>query len=313
MRRSGVAPIARGGDHRPVDLLAHMTTFVRVVEAGSLSAAARDLRISVPVVSRQMRALEDHLGGPLTLRTTRHLAVTAAGRRYYEHCVHVLAEVEAADAVVRGERRIEGLLTVTAPVTLGHARVVPHVGALIEAHPGLRIDLRLEDRLVDLVAEGVDVAVRAGNALPDTSSLVARPLFSFARVVVASPAYLERRGEPASVEAVATHDAIVHLGASGGPGAWELVRGKQRATVHPRGVLRTNNVYAIRDAAIAGLGLALLPDWLVAEDVRSGALRRVLDAHQSAPVDVLAVFRAETRGMPRIRVFVDHLARAAAR
>jgi DNA-binding transcriptional LysR family regulator len=140
--------------------------------------------------------------------------------------------------------------------------------------------------------------------------VVARPLFSFHRIVVASPGYIARRGEPTSLDAVASHDAVVHLGAANAPGTWELARGQKRQEVRVRGTFRCNNVYALRDAALAGLGLALLPDWLVESDIAAGTLRRVLPQVRSTAVSISALFRAEARGAPRIRAFVEHVARA---
>jgi DNA-binding transcriptional LysR family regulator len=289
-----------------------MNTFVRVVEAGSLSAAARGLGISVPAVSRQMHALERSLGGPLTLRTTRKLTVTEAGRRYYEHCIRVLSEIDAAREVVRAQKSVEGVLSVTAPVTLGLARVVPQLDSLLATHPRLRIDLRLEDQPIDLVSDGVDVAIRSGGPVPDSDAIVARPLFSFHRILVASPSYLARRRAPRSIRALDTHDALVHLGAHAAvAGVWELVSGKDTERIGVRGALRTNNVFALRDAAVAGLGIALLAEWLVDEQLRCGALVRVLPRWRSQVVRVHVLSRTDARGSVRVRAFVEHLMRTA--
>ena len=153
-------------------LLDKMATYVRVIEAGSFSAAAKQLRVSSAAVSRQIATLEAELGAPLLARSTRRMAVTSAGRRYYERCLRILRDVDEAQAIGRGEG-LDGLLLVSAPVTFGLARVVPHVHSLLTKHPGLRVDLRLEDRLIDLVLEGVDVAIRVGGELPESTGLVA--------------------------------------------------------------------------------------------------------------------------------------------
>lgn len=291
-----------------MDLLAQMTTFIRVVDAGSLSAAAAPLQLSVPAVSRQISALEETLGGALLLRSTRKVTTTPAGRRYYEHCQRVLREVEAAQSSLKRGQVIEGQLVVTAPVTLGLARVSPHLPSLVAKHPGLMIDLRVEDHMVDLVSEGVDVAVRVGVALPDSVSVVARRLMSYRRIVVASPRYLEEFGEPRQPRDLAQHKAIAHIGVRGVATTWTLERKGVESPVEVRSAIRSNAPYVLRDAAIEGAGVALLPDWIAAPDIAAGRLRHVLRAWQTAPVVVSAVHRKEARGAPRIKAFLDHLA-----
>jgi DNA-binding transcriptional LysR family regulator len=296
-----------------VDLLSQMATFVRVVETGGLSAAARPLGLSVPAVSRQISALEAEVGGALLLRSTRRLKVTEEGRRYYDHCLRVLREVEMAQASVRQSKVVEGLLIVTAPVTFGLARVSPHLAPLLARHRGLHVDLRVEDRIVDLVSEGADVAIRTGTSTSDSSSLVARRLTSYRRVVVASPRYVKRRGEPRAPGALTKHDAIVHLATAGRSGSWRFSRGAEDVEVRVTGTVASNAPYVMRDAAIAGQGVSILPDWLVAEDVAAGRLRILLSGWELAPVVVTGVFRTEMRGAPRVRVLLDHLADVYAR
>lgn len=292
-----------------MDLLAQMETFVRVVESGNLSAAAKALRLSLPTVSRQLSALEESLGVTLLIRTTRTLTMTAEGRRYYEHCLRVQHEVAEAQSSVRSGTALTGLLTVTAAVTFGLARVSPQLPSFLGAHPSLRVDLRLEDRLTDLVTEGVDIAIRGGSVLPDTTSLIAHPLTTYQRVVVASPAYLQQRGTPATPADLVRHDVLIHLGASGVADSWHFKKDGVVWTAKVRGPMRTNAVYALRDGALAGLGLALLPDWLVASDVAVGRLKIVLREFASPPTVVSAVHRTEQRGVPRVRAFIDHLVR----
>ncbi|HEU4406663.1 MAG TPA: LysR family transcriptional regulator [Polyangiaceae bacterium] len=290
-----------------MDLLAQMATFVRVVEAGSLSAAARDLRLSPAAVSRQLGDLEARLGGALVRRTTRALAVTDAGRRYYAECVRLLRELDEAGELVREGAAVRGQLTVSAPVTFGLARVWPALPALLGAHPGLRVDLRLEDRVIDLVADNVDVAIRVSVAMPDSASLVAHELARYERLVVAAPSYLRRRGTPKTPEALASHEALVHASGGGGVGAWRLARGGREVVVRPEGAVRTNALYVLRDAAVRGLGVALLPTWLVDDELASGALRALLRDWAAPAAAVVAVHRTELRGVARVRALLDHL------
>jgi DNA-binding transcriptional LysR family regulator len=288
-----------------MDMFAHMATFVRIVETGSLSAAASALRRSLPGVSRQLSRLEQELGTTLVKRSTRRLQITEAGQSWYAHCVRILSELDSARASVNAGRAARGLLTVSSPVSLGLAHVVPRIPAILRRHSGLHIDLRLEDHLVEPVTAGIDVVVRAGFDPPDSTALVAQPLLTFYRTVVASPAYLLARGEPGNAVALSGHECLVQLGGAGPLSAWHLIhRGKEQA-VQVRGALRISAPVAIRDAALAGLGIAFVPEWLVAGDLAEGRLRRILTAYTSRPITAWALYRAELRRSPRIRAFVE--------
>jgi DNA-binding transcriptional LysR family regulator len=295
-----------------VDLLAQMATFMRVVEVGSLSGAARAEHLSLAAVSRQLSALEEALGTALLLRTTRKITVTDAGKRYYEHCVRILKEVDAAQSSVRRVVVTEGLLSVTVPVTYGLARVSPYLPSLIAKHPRLTIDVRVEDKVVDLVSEGVDVAIRTGTTLPDSTSLIARKLTSYRRVLVASPHYLQARGEPKTPDDLVGHEAVLHLAMGGSVTSWTFSHKGKEISVPVRGTFRSNAPYVLRDGAVSGLGLAILPDWLVAEDVREKRLKIILGGYELAPVIVTGVHRAELRGEARVRALLDHLIEAYA-
>ncbi len=288
-----------------MDLLDKMATYVRVVEAGSFSAAGKQLRISSGAVSRQIAALEGDLRRTLLRRSTRRMEITPEGRRYYEACLRVLRDVEEAQATGRGGGH-EGPLQVTAPVTFGLERVVPHLAGLMTKHSVLRVDLRLEDRLLDLALEGVDVAIRVGNPPAPTADVVAHPLASFRRLLVASPAYLKRRGEPTTPEALAKHDALTYA-VPGLADMWTLLDEAREASVRLNVVFRSNAPHAVRELAMGGAGIGLLPEWLVTEQTRSRALRVVLPAWGSAPVNVYALHRTEHRGTRAVRALVEHL------
>ncbi len=288
-----------------MDLFEAMATFTRVVESGGLSAAAKRLRVSSAAVSRRIAALEAELGTQLIARTTRRMVVTPAGLRYYEHCVRIQRDIADAHSMSRGEAG-DGILQVSAPVTFGMARVVPYMGSLIVKHPELRVGLRLEDRLVDLVVDGVDVAIRVGGSIPNTGDVVGHTLCSLRRILVASPKYLKRRGTPATVEVLAKHDALAHeLGDKGE--TFVLVNDGREVRVRVHAVFRTNALHALRDLALLGTGLALLPDWFVGDDLASGNLRVVLPEWTTPTVVASAIHRIEQRGSPRIRTLVDHL------
>lgn len=286
-----------------------MATFVGVVESGSLSSAARRLGLSLPAVSRQLAALEVELGIELVSRTTRRLKVTEAGERYYARCRRVLREVEEAQSSVR-EGQPRGPLSVAAPISLGLSQIAPRLPALVARHPGLRVDLRLEDKIVGPVGEGVDVAVCTGLAPPDGVALVARTLMTFRQALVASPAYLRRRGVPKEPAALARHDALMPLPALGPPDAWRFLREGVDARVEIAGAFRSNAPHALREAALAGLGVALLPEWLIEGDVASGALRTLLGDWSAPTVNVLALHRAELRHSACVRAFLEHFCAA---
>ncbi len=291
-----------------MDLLEKMTTFVRVVEASSFSAAAKQLRVSSPAVSRQIATLEAELRTPLILRTTRRMVVTDAGRVYYERCLRVLKEVDEARAAVRGSA-YEGRLQVTAPVAFGISCVVPHVTTLMTEHAGLRIDLLLEDRLADLALDGVDVAIRVGRTPPDSAELVAHRLLTFRRVAVAAPEYLKRKGEAKTPEALAKFDAIAYpMGAIAD--FWSFSNAERTARVRIDPVFRCNAVEAVLELALKGRGVALLPEWRVTEDVKRKALRVLLPDWQGELVNVNAIHRTDQRGAPRVRMLIDYLKKA---
>ncbi len=290
-----------------MDLLAQMRTFVRVVDGKSLSAAARAQRLSLPAISRQLTALESDLGTTLIVRSTRKLHVTDAGRRWYEHCVRLLREIDEARSAVRETRAVRGTIVVSVSLTFGSILVVPRLRALAEKHPQLVVDLRLEDQLVDLVGDGIDVAIRAGSPPPDSTAFVAQPILSMNRIVVAAPRWLKKHGTPRTPADLARHDALVQVTPAGNVVRWTLRQGtsEEATTIDVRGRLRTNAPLALRRLAVDGLGLAYLPDWLVDDDIAAGRLRRVLPQWSSGPIPAWAVYRTELRGAPRLRALLD--------
>lgn len=287
-----------------------MQTFVRVVDGKSLSAAARALRLSLPAVSRQLTALEAELGTRLLVRSTRKLNVTPEGRRWYDHCVRLLRELDDARASVRDAGTVTGSLVVSTSLTFGMALVLPRVRKLAERYPKLIVDLRLEDHFVDFVGEGVDVAIRAGSAPPDSTAFVAHPLMTMERVLVAAPRWLRKHGMPRRPEELTHADALVQLTPTGQVIRWAVRRlsSGEEITVDVRGSLRVNAPMAIRELAVDGLGIAFLPSWLVVEDLAAGRLRRVLPEWSSAPIHAWAIHRTDLRGSVRIRALLDVLA-----
>jgi DNA-binding transcriptional LysR family regulator len=288
-----------------MDFLGRARTFVRVVESGSLSSAARSLGTSLAATSRQISSLEQELGVALLLRTTRGQRLTHEGERFHEHALRLARDAEAAVASVRPDGAVAGDLVMSASVSLGLLRVIPALPALFAAHPGLRLALRLEERAADLVGEGVDVALRAGLTLPDTTAVIGQAITSFRQVIVASPALLRAQGTPRGWAALGGQPAVLALRS---PALWERIdEAGQPHTVAVDPKLRVGSLLGIREAAIAGLGFALLPEFAVTEALAARTLRRVLPSVELRPATVHALYRAEMRGSPRLQALIAHL------
>lgn len=287
-----------------MDKLRSMENFVRIVEAGSLTAAAETLGTSLTSVVRSLASLERALGTRLLNRTTRRIAVTDEGREYFERCRRVLAEVEEAEAALSARQLIPaGRLALTAPVMFGRRHVGPVLAGFLAAHPEIKAELLLFDRVVDLLDEGLDLAVRIGH-LRD-SSLVALPLGTTQRVLCASPDYLRRCGTPARPVDLAGQRCVQFIGLAAGTD-WEFCAddaGPLRVSVH--GVLATNQIDVALDACVKGLGCGLFLDYQVREQLAAGTLCRLLTAFEPAPLPVQIVYPHSRLLSARVRAFVD--------
>lgn len=289
-----------------MDRFTEMTTFVSVVDAGSLSAASRQLGSSLPAVSRQLSALESRLGTRLVHRTTRKLRLTEAGEAFYGRCVRILGDVEEAeDDVANCHGELRGRLSLSVPVVFGRLHVIPLLPLFLTRFPHIVIDLQMDDRPVDLIGEGIDVAVRVGPP-PDTSSLNARKLGRYRRVTCGTPAYLAQRGVPSLPTELADHNCLVF---ARDPNPEWRFRGEDGHTtiVRPHAVLLSNNADAVREAVLAGSGLALLPTWVIQDALDDGRLETVLKAFEPAGTAVHALYPRQTRATARVRAFVDFL------
>jgi DNA-binding transcriptional LysR family regulator len=288
-----------------------METYVRVVETGSFSAAARLLRLGQPAVSKIVATLEARLGVRLLVRSTRRLAPTDAGQAYYERAVRALAEADEAMIAARGlGRGIDGRLRVCAPVTFARLHVAPRLGDFLEAHPNLALDFVMDDRAIDLLSENIDVALRVGE-LAD-SSLSARRLATSPRLVVGAPAYLDQHGEPARPSDLLAHHAIVYAQAAGGED-WRFRQGGAETSVRIRSRLAFTAAEGVREAVLTAQGLAIVSRWMMAPEIDSGAVRPVLQDWRLPDVDLWAIFPAGRMPSARARAFVDWLAPLIAR
>jgi DNA-binding transcriptional LysR family regulator len=290
-----------------MDRLAAIEAFVRVAECGSFSKAAERLHSSKSVVSRQVGALEAELGARLLHRTTRALTLTEAGRSYFAQAARILADLAEANASVgQLQAAPRGRLRVSAPMSFGFLHLAPAVPDFLDRYPDVEIDLAMNDRYVDLVDEGFDMAVRIGKL--EDSSLVARKLAPARRTICAAPAYLQARGVPASPDDLKAHECLCYSNV-GLSQEWRFVRPDGRPwPVEVRGRLHANNGDALRAAALRGFGLAVLPSFLVGRDFQSGALVSVLDAFMAQDSGVYAVYPHARHLSPKVRAFVDFLA-----
>lgn len=282
-----------------------MAVFVRAVETGSFSAAARSLNLTASAVSKQIGRLEDRLGARLLNRTTRRLSLTDAGADYYRRAVAILADIAAAErAVMRRHDAPRGLLRVSASIAFGQTQIVPLVGEFIARYPEIRLELDLSDRLIDLVRDAVDVAVRVAP-LAD-SSHVAHRIASERRVVCAAPAYLARHGTPRTPEDLVRHNCLIYSTVYSEN--WHFRGPGGDRTVKVESNFIANGGEAVRDLAIAGLGLARLATFLVGPAIRDGRLVPVLeDFGERHEMAIYAIYPHRRHLSPTVRAFVDFL------
>lgn len=304
-----------------MDRFAELKTFCTVAACAGFSPAARQLGLATSSVTRLVDALEARLGTILLNRSTRSVTLTDAGRAYHEDAQRILEQLDAADdAVADGAAELKGVLRVAAPVTFACMYLTPILPLLRARHPGLLLDLRLSDSAANLIDESIDVAIRIGGLDPQ-ANLVARRLAGHERVLCASPAYLAARGVPRHPADLRDHDCL-HFAFADNRRVWRLRRqgvvsdvtqGEMPVEEIPvDSVIQANSGELLRQAALSGLGVAMLGQWLVGADLRAGRLVRVLADYQVNPgtmdVGLYALYQSSRRGARKIRVFVDLLA-----
>jgi DNA-binding transcriptional LysR family regulator len=276
-----------------------MAVFLRVVDTGSFSAAARQLNVGQPAVSKTIAQLESWLQVSLLTRSTHGLSPTEAGLRYYERARAAIVEADEAELAARGAGAgLRGRLRVSAATTFARLHVVPQLPRFLAAHPGLDVDVILDDRMIDLVAEGVDVSLRLGE-LAD-SAAVARRLATCGRAVLGTPGYLARYGVPQTPGELAGHETLVHTQHAN---VWAFTRAGAAISVAVRGRVRFSAAEGLRAAVLADMGLTIAPEWMFAEEIANGAVLRVLQDWQLPPIDLWAVFPAGRMATAKARVF----------
>lgn len=287
-----------------------IVVFTKVVETKSFTGAADALGLPKSTVSRKLAQLEERLGVRLVQRTTRKLALTEIGEAYYERCSRIVADIAAAEQLVTDMQSTpRGRLRVTASVDFSTRFLGEIVAEFLAQHPEINVELEATDRVVDLIEDGFDLAVRFGQ-MPE-STLIARKLCSLHLILCASPAYLARRGTPRMVEELDEHDHVLFTPASRNQ-TWTLASGDGDTTYDfgRPARLATNNYGAVVDVARAGGGIALISEFMVTEEIKSGQLVRVLPDWQTRPTDVHAVYPARQNVPPRLTLFLDHLAKS---
>lgn len=287
-----------------MDRLAAMETFVCVVETGSFSAAARRLNIGQPAVSKTIAHLEKRLAVSLLLRSTRGLTPTEAGLAFFERAKRALEEADEADNAARGiASGLSGILRISAAVTFGRLHIVPHLGPFLDQHPQLNIDLMLDDRNINLVEEGIDVALRMG-ALTD-SGLTARKIADCRRVVLGTPAYFAKYGEPTCPAELSKHQAVVYN--LGGGTTWQFAKGSEQQSVILSGRLRVSAAEGVREAVLADQGLTLASEWMFAPELASGAVKTVMHDWTLPDLDLWALFPTGRMASAKARAFVEYV------
>jgi DNA-binding transcriptional LysR family regulator len=293
--------IGREKEHL-MDRLSAMETFVTVVDAGSFSGAARRLELGQPAVSKSIAQLEERLGTRLLLRSTRGLTTTEAGQSFYEHARRAIIEADQADIAARGAGAgLTGPLRVCAAVTFARLHILPHLNRFLEQHPGISIDVVLDDRHIDMLEHGIDVALRMG-ALND-SGMTARKIGQSPRVLVGTPSYFSSAGEPQTPSDLPMHQIVLHA-QNGSSNVWTFCKGKQEISVTASGRVRVNAAEGVRAAVIADMGMAISSEWMFAPELHNGAVRRVLTDWTLPPVDLWAVFPTGRMVSAKARAFV---------
>ena len=290
-----------------MDRFAAMEAFIRVVDAGSFSGAAKLLRIGQPSVSKTVAQLEDRLGVRLLLRSTHGLTPTEAGQSFYERAKRSIEEAEEAELAARGAAAtLSGRLRFSAPVTFTRLHIMPRLSSFLAQHPALDIDVVLDDRDIDLVAAGIDVALLIGRLADSTATV--RKIGQCRRRVIGTPAYFEASGVPQTPADLLDHHAVIYEQRDGAP-SWAFRRGTAETNLSVNGRLRVSAMEGVREGVLAGLGFAVASDWAFAPELKSGAVISVLDDWSLPVVELFAVFPAGRQVNAKARAFADFVER----
>ncbi|NPU66532.1 LysR family transcriptional regulator [Bradyrhizobium sp. 83012] len=288
-----------------MDKLGSLRAFVKVVESGSFAEAGRQLRLSRSAISKYIGELETSLGVQLIVRTTRHASPTEAGQRYFERAASILAELDAADqAVSQSQSAPRGILRVNAPMSFGSMRLGPVVADFMARYPELQLQIVLSDDLLDPVQDGFDVTLRIAEL--ESSSLVARRIMPVERIVCAAPSYFERHGKPQVPDDLRRHTSLTYGFLLTG-NQWKLSGADGDHWIQPAWSLCVNNAEVLRDVAIKGQGIALIPRFIAADALASGALAAILPDYTAPPLALYAIYPPTRHLSVKVRLFIDFL------
>lgn len=284
-----------------------MQFFVLLAQTGSLSGAARALDITPPAATKRLAQLENRLGVRLVNRTTRRISLTQEGSTYLHHARHILASIaEMEDAVTTSGQTLQGLIRVNSTLGFGRTTIAPLVSRFAKRHPGLEVQLDLTDKPVDLVAQGIDLAVRFG-ALPD-QRLNARKLLSNRRFLCASPRYLAEHGTPAQLADLASHQCIIHRQNEDAFGLWRFIEAQHSEVVKVQGALSSNDGDVVLGWALDGHGILIRSQWDLDKYLKSGRLQQVLPQCRLPDADLYLYYPSKSHQSARVRAFIDFLA-----
>ena len=290
-----------------MDRLASMETFIRVVETGSFSGAARQLRVGQPAVSKTVAQLENYLGVKLLTRSTRGLTPTEAGLGYFERAKRAIEEADEAELAARGAGTgLKGRLRVCAAVTFARIHLIPLLPQFLAQHPDLNLEVVLDDRQIDLVQEGIDLGLRMGKMLD--SALTVRRIGRCKRLVLGTPSYFERAGTPATPADLSKHQAVVYLQGEGS--IWSFRRDSSEVAVKVQSRLKVTAAEGVRAAVLAHAGITIASEWMFTPELRSGAVSAVLSEWSLPPLDLWAVFPTGRAATAKARAFVDFFERS---
>jgi len=289
-----------------MDRLACIKSFVRTVETGSFSAVAREMQTTQPTISKQIAALEKYLDVQLLTRSTRKLQLTEAGTQFYTHCQEILDTVAAAEASVGKRQEPSGNLGISCPVSFGRLMIVPRLKTFLSRYPQIKVDLMMSDHFVNLVEEGVDVAIRIGTN--QDTSLIAERIGTTRLVTIAAVSYLEQVGEPQSPQELIDHNCIVFTRLST-PNEWHFQKSLGSSiVVKVKGNLRVDNSVAVRQAVLSGFGIAVAPIWLFGNAINTAKLKVLFPTYQPNPMPIYAVYRRGRFQPAKVSCFIEYLA-----
>lgn len=290
-----------------MDQLSAMRAFVRVVQTGSFSATGREMNTTQTTISKKVAALESKLGVKLLTRSSRDHALTPVGAEYYEQCVAILGELDEAEARARSEvASPRGVIRIAAPVAFGRLVIAPMISEFFALYPEIKVDLSLSDRHVDLISDGIDLAIRARKL--EDSTLVARHLFNNPMILLASPGYLVQHGEPQEPTDLKRHNCLVFSNLKS-INVWQFSRDGKEFTVPVKGNFQSDNGDVLLEVALSGGGLVQLPNWMVDEHINTGRLQQVLGEYSGQNLPFNAIY-PQTRYVPlKVRCFIDFMKR----